>query len=51
LPDCPILSDALNHTSIIEGLRRSGCDKQVWRYNDVAHLEELLIAAGPQRAS
>jgi 5-aminolevulinate synthase len=50
LPDCLILSDALNHNSIIEGVRRSGCQKQVWRHNDIAHLEELLIAAGPQRA-
>jgi 5-aminolevulinate synthase len=50
LPNCLILSDALNHNSIIEGVRRSGCAKQVWRHNDVAHLEELLIAAGPERA-
>jgi 5-aminolevulinate synthase len=50
LPDCLILSDALNHNSIIEGVRRAGCEKQVWRHNDVAHLEELLIAAGPDRA-
>ena len=50
LPDCLILSDALNHNSIIEGVRRSGCAKQVWRHNDLAHLEELLIAAGPERA-
>jgi 5-aminolevulinate synthase len=44
LPDCVILSDALNHNSMIEGVRRSGCDKKVWRHNDVAHLEELLAA-------
>jgi 5-aminolevulinate synthase len=50
LPDCLILSDALNHNSIIEGVRRAGCEKQIWRHNDVAHLEELLIAAGPERA-
>ncbi len=50
LPDCLILSDELNHSSMIEGVRRSGCRKQVFRHNDVAHLEELLKAADPERA-
>jgi 5-aminolevulinate synthase len=50
LPNCLILSDALNHNSMIEGVRRSGCEKQVWRHNDVAHLEALLKAAGKERA-
>ena len=51
LPDCLILSDALNHNSMIEGVRRSGCERQVFRHNDVAHLEELLRARAPGRAT
>ncbi|MCA0319943.1 MAG: 5-aminolevulinate synthase [Proteobacteria bacterium] len=49
LPDCLILSDALNHNSMIEGVRQAGCEKQVFRHNDVGHLESLLRAAGSDR--
>jgi len=49
LPNCLILSDALNHNSMIEGVRAAGCDKAIWRHNDTAHLEDLLMRAGRDR--
>jgi len=49
LPNCLILSDALNHNSMIEGVRWSGSEKKIWRHNDVVHLEELLAAQPPER--
>src|SRR6185436_1170607 len=45
IPNCVILSDAYNHNSMIEGIRQAGCERQIFRHNDLAHLEELLKAA------
>ncbi len=42
LPDLIIYSDALNHASMIEGIRRSGADYRVFRHNDVEHLRALM---------
>lgn len=47
LPGCVIFSDELNHASMIEGVRHSGCEKHIFRHNDVAHLESLLKATDP----
>ncbi|WP_333714825.1 5-aminolevulinate synthase [Yoonia sp.] len=46
-PGLIIYSDALNHASMIEGVRRNGGAKRIFRHNDVAHLRELIAADDP----
>ncbi len=50
LPDCVVLSDALNHASMIEGIRHSRAKCLRFRHNDVAHLDELLSQVATGRA-
>lgn len=48
-PGLVILSDELNHASMIQGIRNGRGDKKIWRHNDVAHLRELLEQLDPDQ--
>ncbi len=47
IPGCMIFSDALNHASMIQGIRHGGAEKYRFRHNDVRDLDRLLAAADP----
>ena len=49
LPDCIIFSDALNHASMIHGIKDSKQEKMIYRHNDVEHLEDLLKSVDSRR--
>ena len=49
MPGCIVFSDALNHASMINGIRASGAEKRIFRHNDMAHLGELLAGAPVDR--
>jgi 5-aminolevulinate synthase len=49
LPNCVVFSDALNHNSMIAGIRNSGVEKHVFRHNDPDHLDQLLSRHAPDR--
>src|SRR3982075_1879807 len=49
MPGCAVFSDALNHNSMIEGIRRSGAERFIFRHNDSAPLDEQLSSIAPDR--
>jgi len=50
LPNCIVYSDALNHASMIEGIRQSGAEKRIFKHNDPEDLAKLLAESAPGRA-
>ena len=50
LPDCVILSDSMNHASMIEGIRHSRAEKRIFKHNDPEDLARQLVEIEPKRA-
>ncbi|EWC47775.1 mitochondrial 5-aminolevulinate synthase [Drechslerella stenobrocha 248] len=48
LPNCVILSDSMNHASMIQGIRHSGAKKMVFKHNDLVDLEMKLASLPPE---
>jgi 5-aminolevulinate synthase len=49
IPGCIVFSDALNHASMIQGIRHSGAEKRLFRHNDPEDLDRQLSLADPSR--
>lgn len=49
IPNCVIFSDALNHASMIEGMRHSRAERHIWKHNDVEDLDRLMSQVDPDR--
>ena len=50
IPNCLILSDALNHNSMIEGVRQAGCERQIFRHNDIGASRRAADRGRPRPA-